>query len=57
MLAASARIEPGILEPWAIVTARNVIASMGRENDRNNRIRHRAVELEQPAGRAPLGML
>jgi hypothetical protein len=31
VLAASARIEPGMLEPYAIVTARNVIASMWRE--------------------------
>ena len=31
VLAASATVEPGMLEPYAIVTARNVIATMWRE--------------------------
>ena len=41
VLAASARIEPGMLEPYAIVTARNVIASMWRDDERDKRNRHR----------------
>ena len=52
VLAASARIEPGMLEPYAIVTARNVIASMWRHDDRAKRHRHRVVDLRQPAARA-----
>jgi RNA polymerase sigma factor (sigma-70 family) len=49
VLAASARIEPGMLEPYAIVTARNVIASMWRDDDRDRRNRHRVVDMRQPA--------
>jgi RNA polymerase sigma factor (sigma-70 family) len=49
VLAASGRIEPGMLEPYAIVTARNVIASMWREDDRDKRNRHRVVDLRAPA--------
>jgi len=49
VLAASGRIEPGMLEPYAIVTARNVIASMWRDDDRDKRNRHRVVDLRQPA--------
>jgi serine/threonine-protein kinase RsbT len=49
VLAASARIEPGMLEPYAIVTARNVVASMWREQDRQRRHQHRVVDLRAPA--------
>jgi len=49
VLAASPRIDPGMLEPYAIVTARNVIASMWRENDRRERNQHRVVDLLPPA--------
>jgi len=49
VLAASDRIEPGMLEPYAIVTARNVIASMWREGDRQQRNQHRVVDLQPPA--------
>jgi DNA-directed RNA polymerase specialized sigma24 family protein len=50
VLAASGRrIEPGMLEPYAIVTARNVIASMWRDDDRDKRNRHRVVDLRPPA--------
>jgi len=49
VLAASPRIDPGMLEPYAIVTARNVIASMWRENDRRERNQHRVVDLRPPA--------
>jgi RNA polymerase sigma factor (sigma-70 family) len=48
VLAASARIEPGMLEPYAIVTARNVIASMWRDDDRHKRNQHRVVDLRPP---------
>jgi RNA polymerase sigma factor (sigma-70 family) len=49
VLAASGRIEPGMLEPYAIVTARNVVASLWREQDRHRRNQHRIVDL-LPAG-------
>lgn len=45
VLAASGRVEPGMLEPYAIVTARNVIATMWAEKDRNRRNQHRVVDL------------
>jgi RNA polymerase sigma factor (sigma-70 family) len=48
VLAAAARIEPGMLEPYAIVTARNVVASLWREEDRHRRNRHRVVDLRPP---------
>jgi serine/threonine-protein kinase RsbT len=47
VLAAAGRIEPGMLEPYAIVTARNVVASMWRDEDRHRRNRHRIVDLAQ----------
>ncbi len=45
VLAAAERIEPGMIEPYAIVTARNVVASMWRDEDRQRRNRHRVVDL------------
>ena len=48
VLAASATIEPGMLEPYAIVTARNVVASMWRDDDRKRRNQHRVVDLSTP---------
>ena len=45
VLAAAERIEPGMLEPYAIVTARNVIATMWVERDRHRRNQHRVVDL------------
>lgn len=45
VLAAADRIEPGMLEPYAIVTARNVVASLWREQDRQRRNQHRIVDL------------
>jgi serine/threonine-protein kinase RsbT len=48
VLAASATIEPGMLEPYAIVTARNVVASMWRDADRKSRNQHRALDLSTP---------
>jgi len=49
VLAASPRIDPGMLGPYAVVTARNVIASMWRQNDRRERNQHRVVGLRPPA--------
>lgn len=45
ILAAVNRVEPGMLEPYAIVTARNVVASMWKEQDRHRRNQHRIVDL------------
>lgn len=49
VLAAANRIEPGMLEPYAIATARNVVATMWKELDRHRRNQHRVV---QPASDA-----
>lgn len=49
VLGAVDRIDPGMLEPYAIVTARNVIASMWQERDRHRRHQHRVVDLRPPA--------
>jgi serine/threonine-protein kinase RsbT len=48
VLAAVGRIEPGMLEPYAIVTARNVVATMWRDQDRHRRNQHRVVDLRPP---------
>jgi RNA polymerase sigma factor (sigma-70 family) len=48
VLAAAERVDPGILEPYAIVTARNVVASMWRDHDRQRRNQHRVVDLQPP---------
>ena len=45
VLGAAHRIEPGMLEPYAIVTARNVVASMWKERDRRRRNQHRVLDL------------
>lgn len=49
VLAAQDRIEPGLLEPYAITTVRNVLATMWRQNDREARNRHRVHDPTQPA--------
>ncbi|MFW3172719.1 sigma-70 family RNA polymerase sigma factor [Geodermatophilus sp. CPCC 206100] len=49
VLAAAGRVEPGMLEPYAIVTARNVVTSMWRDQDRQRRHQHRVVDLRPPA--------
>jgi RNA polymerase sigma factor (sigma-70 family) len=49
VLAASGRVEPGMLEPYAIVTARNVVASLWREQDRQQRNQHRVLDLSPSA--------
>ncbi|GAA1972020.1 hypothetical protein GCM10009817_10160 [Terrabacter lapilli] len=48
VLAAMPTIEDGMLEPYAIVTARNVVASMWRDDDRKRRNQHRALDLSAP---------
>src|SRR6187455_1532880 len=45
VLAASSRVEPGMLEPYAIVTARNLVASMWAEQLRHRRNQHRVIDL------------
>jgi serine/threonine-protein kinase RsbT len=45
VLSAESRIDPAMLEPYAIVTARNVVASMWREEERHRRNRHRVLDL------------
>lgn len=42
------RIETNMVEPYAIATARNVVASMWRDRDRESRNRHRALDLSAP---------
>ena len=46
VLAAANRIEPGMLEPYAITTARHLIASMWRTQDTQRRNQHRVVEMD-----------
>lgn len=48
VLTAEERIEPGMLEPYAITTVRNVIATMWRTNDRDTRNRHRMHDPSEP---------
>jgi RNA polymerase sigma factor (sigma-70 family) len=48
VLAAADRVEPGMLEPYAIVTARNVVATMWQQQDRQRRNQHRVVDLRAP---------
>jgi serine/threonine-protein kinase RsbT len=48
VLSAAARVDPDLLEPYAIVTARNVIASMWQEKDRQRRNQHRVIDLRPP---------
>src|SRR5438270_11520582 len=48
VLTAVDRVDDGLLEPYAIVTARNVVASMWRDQDRHRRHQHRVVDLRPP---------
>jgi serine/threonine-protein kinase RsbT len=48
VLAAVPRIDPGMLEPYAIVTARNVIATMWPNDDRVKRNLHEVVDVRTP---------
>ncbi len=46
VLAKANRIAPAMLEPYAIVTARNVVRSLWTERDRQRRNQHRVLELD-----------
>lgn len=48
VLAKSSTIEDGMLEPYTIATARNVIASMWRDADRRRRNEHRMADPREP---------
>lgn len=48
VLEADDRIEPGMIEPYAIATARNVVATMWRRRDSESRNRHRALDQSVP---------
>ena len=45
VLARAHRVEPGLLEPYAIVTARNVVRSLWTERDRQRRNQHRLLDV------------
>lgn len=45
VLAKANRVTPAMLEPYAIVTARNVVRSLWTERDRQRRNQHRVLEL------------
>lgn len=45
VLAAADRVDSATLEPYAIATARNLVASMWKTRDRDRRHRHRMVDL------------
>src|SRR4051794_5516608 len=49
VLAAVDRVGPGMLEPYAIVTARNLVASMRRQEDRHRRHEHRLADAHSVA--------
>ena len=48
VLAAQDRIEPGMVEPYAIATVRNLVATMWRQQDRDRRNQHRAHDPAEP---------
>jgi serine/threonine-protein kinase RsbT len=48
VLAAKDRVEPGMLQPYAIVTARNVMRSSWSAQDVHRRHQHRLVDLRPP---------
>jgi serine/threonine-protein kinase RsbT len=45
VLGATDRIDPGMLEPYAIATAKNTVAALFRQRDRHSRNQHRVVDL------------
>jgi serine/threonine-protein kinase RsbT len=45
VLSAADRVDEGMLEPYAIATARNLVASMWKARDRDRRNQHRVLEL------------
>jgi RNA polymerase sigma factor (sigma-70 family) len=48
VMAAHSRVEGDTLAPYAAVTARNLVASMARRNDRARDKKHLLVELDRP---------
>jgi RNA polymerase sigma factor (sigma-70 family) len=48
VLASRDRIEPGMMKPYAVRTVRNLIATHWREEDREQRNRHRAHDPGEP---------
>ena len=49
VLGATDRIDPAMLEPYAIATAKNTVAALFRQHDRDSRHQHRLVELVSEA--------
>jgi serine/threonine-protein kinase RsbT len=45
VLAAASRVQPAMIEPYAIATARNVVVSLWKEQDRHRRNQHRVLDL------------
>lgn len=48
VLAARDRIDPGMVEPYAIATMRNVMATMWRQQDREQRHQHKVHDPTEP---------
>src|SRR4051794_21953789 len=48
VLGAVDRVGPNMIEPYAVVTARNVVATMWQDRDRHRRNQHRVVDLRPP---------
>lgn len=48
VLASAHRIAPGTAEGYAVTTARNLVASTWRSQERTRRHRHRLVDLDEP---------
>lgn len=48
LIAARPRLEDEALAPYAIVTARNLVASLARDRERQRRHSHRLVDLTEP---------
>ena len=49
VMAARCRLDTGALVPYAIVTARNLIAGQWRQTERNRRHEHQLIDLRPPA--------
>jgi serine/threonine-protein kinase RsbT len=56
VLSAADRVEDGMLEPYAIATARNLVASTWKNQDKERRNQHRVIELT-PAAEPDDGLL
>ncbi len=49
LVAAEDRLDPSALAPYAVVTARNVVRSLARREERHRRQAYRLADLHQPA--------